>query len=208
MASAIRPIPGTANGAIDQGRRNAGQAQQRVERGQGQHPVRLRHGPLAPDRPADVVDHQVAALDSERVHRLAESSWRFPTSCSRSSRADRRVRGPESRTPPPAIPARRAPGSPSGTGRSSSGTPCRRTTGAPSALFAHEARRHLRPQSGGLLPDEPRSPRVRRRGCRPSPHDRIGMPGWRDSARAPARLAPSVPLTRSREARKGREHQR
>ena len=67
----MRPRPRIANRRIVHGRRKPTELQHHVERGQRVHAVGVADRPLEADRAADVVHDQVAAVDLERVDRLA-----------------------------------------------------------------------------------------------------------------------------------------
>ena len=67
-----RAEPGDRERAHRPGAAKAGRAEQGVERGQRLDPLGVADRPLAADRPADVVDDEVTALDLERLQRLAE----------------------------------------------------------------------------------------------------------------------------------------
>ena len=157
----IGPIPGMENGRHRPWAAERGHAEQRVERRQRKHAVRVAHRPLAADRPADVVDHQVAALDSERVDRLAGPPREARPRVVEARLGARPGRGPGSRRRSPAALGRRGPGSPSGRGTSSWE---RRAAGRRACRLPARERssERPRPESAGPRPGGPRSPRVSR----------------------------------------------
>ena len=201
------------------------QVEWRVEHGQRQHPVRVPHRPLGADRAADVVDDEVAALDAERVDRLAAPAGEPAEGVVEARAAGRRGRGPGSRR------RRRAARASASSARTLryrkllAGTPWKQTTGLALALLANEALHAAGGEAaarGPVLGDDAinggrhgphviwiaAARRCSSAGGRQDPAQ-SGFSGGRrlaivDFATAPATSPASVPLTRSREAKKGR----
>ncbi len=146
------PMPADARTGASSTGAGSGRVEERVQHRHREHPLGVADRPLEADRPADVVDDEVAAVDLERVDRLADPARRARSTSSRSRRGGRRGRGPGKSKATARRPWSASAGTTLRYRNELVGTPWTSTTSGPSPCsrtkLPHPAR--LEPAPGGL----------------------------------------------------------